>query len=475
LLRVLGFVWLYLALLPVAGVAETRAALLIGNQSYDAQVGPLRSPHRDIAIIGRALRSLGFEVVEVKDAGYRALDIAIKRHIQVVRRAGPGSISFIYYSGHGAADPESKVNYLIPVDVSKADDEDLWTASLNLNSTIDSIRALAPDATHYIVFDACRNELNLMRKGKKALADKGFHPIAYAPGVLIAYATAPGRTAVDGEDRTGGPYARALAEEIVKPGTEAMTMFRLVALRVNREIGQDPWMSASTLPEFYFAGKQVNASAPLPPAPMSEAALAWAEIRKTSNPEILEAYNKQFGDTVYGAIARARLEALRKRQLAAAPNNPREASAQATDTIKQIKLAERQIEGFIAAQKDMSAVAEKLQTDASGQTDPKLQAELDAVAKKHGFADFADYDVVAANISMIMAGIDPQTKAFTVPELAIAKEVQEVQFDKSIPDKEKAQMLTELNEALKMARPIQHASNIELVIKYYEKIDAVLQ
>jgi hypothetical protein len=47
------------------------------------------------------------------------------------------------------------------------------------------------------VFDACRNELNLTRKGKKALTDEGFVPLAYTPGVMVAYATAPGQTAAE--------------------------------------------------------------------------------------------------------------------------------------------------------------------------------------------------------------------------------------------------------------------------------------
>ena len=76
---------------------------------------------------------------------------------------------------------------------------------------------------------------------------------------------------------------------------------------------------------------------------------------------------------------------------------------------------------------------------------------------------------------MVMAGIDPQTKAFTEPKVAIKKEIDEVKADKSIPEKEKKQMLEELNEALKTAQPIQHPGNVELVKKYYDKIDAVLQ
>lgn len=144
-------------------------------------------------------------------------------------------------------------------------------------------------------------------------------------------------------------------------------------------------------------------------------------------------------------------------------------------SVKQVKLTEKQIEGFIAAQKDMAAVTEKLQGSASDKPDPKVQAELEGAAKKHGFASFNEYDDVAANISMVMAGIDPQSKAFTEPKIAIQKEIDEVKADTSIPDKEKKQMLDELSEALKTAQPIEHASNVELVKKYYDKIDAVLQ
>lgn len=70
---------------------------------------------------------------------------------------------------------------MIPVDVANANDEDVWTNSVNLNSVIEGLRRQAPAATHYVVFDARRNGLKLTRKGKKALSDKGFVPIAYTP------------------------------------------------------------------------------------------------------------------------------------------------------------------------------------------------------------------------------------------------------------------------------------------------------
>src|SRR5262245_5165418 len=61
---------------------------------------------------------------------------------------------------------------------------------------VSKLREQASEATHYVVFDACRDELRLTRQGKKALgAEKGFTPVNTVTGVMIAYATAPGRTA----------------------------------------------------------------------------------------------------------------------------------------------------------------------------------------------------------------------------------------------------------------------------------------
>jgi hypothetical protein len=142
--------------------------------------------------------------------------------------------------------------------------------------------------------------------------------------------------------------------------------------------------------------------------------------------------------------------------------------------MKQIKLTEKQILSFIAAQKDMATVLEKIQGETTDPLPPKLQAELETVAKKHGFKDFNEYDEVVANITMVMSGIDPKTKAFTEPSVAIKKEIDEVTNDKKMSAQDKKQALEELNEALKSVQPIEFPSNIELIKKYYDKIDAAL-
>jgi hypothetical protein len=138
----------------------------------------------------------------------------------------------------------------------------------------------------------------------------------------------------------------------------------------------------------------------------------------------------------------------------------------------QIKLTEKQVEGFIAAQQDMSATGEKMQSAVrSGQANAKYKAELKAVTKKHGFKDFAEYQAVAANISMVMEAIDPQTKVFIDPQAAIQKELERVSADKTITGNEKKKLLRELNEAMKSVESIQFPTNVELVEKYYDKIE----
>ena len=145
------------------------------------------------------------------------------------------------------------------------------------------------------------------------------------------------------------------------------------------------------------------------------------------------------------------------------------------EPLKQLKLTEKHITSFISAQKDMAAIQKKVQGQSNEQPDPKIMAEFEGAAKKHGFASFAEFEEIYANISMIMAGIDPQTGNFTDPIAAIKKEMEDVNKDAQIPAKDKKQMLDELAEALKVTEPIKFPENIELVKRFRQQIDAALQ
>lgn len=145
------------------------------------------------------------------------------------------------------------------------------------------------------------------------------------------------------------------------------------------------------------------------------------------------------------------------------------------EPFKQLKLTEQMITGFLAAQRDMAALAQASGgTQQSDKPDPKIQAELEAIAKKHGFANFIEFDDVAFNISMVMGGLDPQTGAFTDPVASIKKEIEDVKADKTIPENDRKQILAELAEALKNTPPLKYPENVELVRKHRAEIDKVL-
>jgi hypothetical protein len=150
---------------------------------------------------------------------------------------------------------------------------------------------------------------------------------------------------------------------------------------------------------------------------------------------------------------------------------PGVASAQ---PVKQIKLTDKQVQGLIAAYKDMGVLVAKIPQD-SDKIDPKLQAQFEATAKKYGFASYAEYDDVFNNVSLVMSGIDPQTKAFTEPPEALKRQIAEVQADKKMSKEEKKQALEDMNEALKDAKPVEFKENVALVTKYLDKLGAIMQ
>jgi uncharacterized caspase-like protein len=181
---------LWLLLLPTGAWAqEKRIALLIGNQAYSSEIGRLANPHNDIAILEKALKGLGFEVTVERDASLGGLTRAINAYARRVGAAGTNAIGFFYYSGHGAAD--AGTNYLIPVDAKTTETGELWDQSLRLTTITRQLKSEAGSATHFVVFDACRNTLKLTKAGSRSLVQsKGFAPVAQESGMLIAYATA---------------------------------------------------------------------------------------------------------------------------------------------------------------------------------------------------------------------------------------------------------------------------------------------
>jgi formylglycine-generating enzyme required for sulfatase activity/uncharacterized caspase-like protein len=298
--------------------AEKRVALVIGNKDYKAGVGPLTNPLNDIRLVSDALRSVGFEVLKPVENGTREEILRrIYEFASVLKDAGPDAVGFLYYSGHGVA--SSGENYLIPVDITEPSTEQLRVQGVKQSEVLAILRDEAPNAAHYLVLDACRNNLQGARGGK------GFVPVGQQNGVLVAFSTEPGKTALDTGDASG-PYAAALAAELTKPGQNDLLMFHNIRVDVMDKTNGDqvPWtedgIERRERPVFARAVTEPEPPKPVPKAPavagLSEAAQAWAAAQGTTSQAVLEDFIKRYGDGFYGTLARARLEELKKSQVA---------------------------------------------------------------------------------------------------------------------------------------------------------------
>lgn len=155
------------------------------------------------------------------------------------------------------------------------------------------------------------------------------------------------------------------------------------------------------------------------------------------------------------------------------PAPAQQAAPEQMPTLKQIALTDKQLDGVLAAQKDMDAITAKLPENTA--PDAKVIAQLDGVAKKHGFASYDDYNNVVDNISLVLGGFDPTTKKYVGAEAVIKSQIAQVEADKKMPAKDKKEALDELNQALKTPAPaIENKGNIDLVGKYYDKLVAAL-
>src|SRR5262245_14007873 len=294
-------------LLPSAAFAQTKIALLIGNQTYDASVGMLKNSHNDIAVVGEALRAQNFEVLPpIKDASRSSILGGVRELVRRLNEAGGGAIGFVYYSGHGAAEKGTNINYLIPVNAKQPGTDAFWDDSLKLD---DLLRLLdgARSAAKFVVFDARRNELRLPTKD----TSKGLLPVAEQEGLFVAYASSPGRTATDRGDKSG-VYAAALAAELQRPGLDHLNLFQNVkeAVLTSTAGVQQPWESNGLSRRVYLTEQ--------PKLPdgrasrLAEAAEAWDRVKDTKDLSVLEAFAQRYKDALYAELARSRIETLRK-------------------------------------------------------------------------------------------------------------------------------------------------------------------
>src|ERR1700716_162464 len=251
-----------------AAKADRRVAFVVGNGAYK-NVAHLPNPPVDAKAMAAVLRNVGFEVVEGTNL---TRDKMTERLLEFGKKAQGAAVAGFFYAGHGIA--INGTNYLLPVDADIKSEMDVKLgAAINIDLTLDQTMS---DAKVKLVFlDACRDnpfaaKIKSNSASRSVNVQSGLAEMKSGEGTLIAFATGPGQTALDGQEVSNSPFTRALLANLTQPGVEIQQAMTKVRAQVNEETkkGQLPWGHTNLIGSVYLNG------APAPAAPRAAAAAA---------------------------------------------------------------------------------------------------------------------------------------------------------------------------------------------------------
>jgi hypothetical protein len=176
------------------------------------------------------------------------------------------------------------------------------------------------------LLDACRDNpfagrIKPNSATRSLSVQSGLAEMKSGEGTLIAFATGPGQTALDGEAGTNSPFTRALMANIAAPGVEIQQAMTKVRAQVNQETNRNqlPWGHTNLIGAVYLnpapAAEGAAVEAPNTPAvtagPASEVELEfWRSIKDSNKPEELNAYLTNYPNGTFKPLALARIASL---------------------------------------------------------------------------------------------------------------------------------------------------------------------
>src|ERR1700709_1986989 len=288
-----------------AALADKRVAFVVGNGAYK-NVAPLPNPATDAKSMAALLRNIGFEVVEGTNL---SRDKMTEKLLDFGKKAEAADVAVFFYAGHGIA--VNGTNYLLPVDADLKSEMDVKLgAAINVDLTLEQTMS---DAKVKLVFlDACRDnpfaaKIRSAKVTRSVAVASGLAEMKSGEGTLIAFATGPGQTALDGETGTNSPFTRALMANIATSGVEIQQAMTKVRAQVNEETNKNqlPWGHTNLIGTVYLNPAAAPVAAAGPASAASSAAPAavastspnsdvevefWRSVRESNKPEELNAY-----------------------------------------------------------------------------------------------------------------------------------------------------------------------------------------
>jgi len=345
---------LCMVLTAEAAKADRRVAFVVGNGAYKT-VAQLPNPPVDAKAMAATLRNVGFDVVEGTNL---TRDKMTEKLLEFGRKAQGADIAVFYYAGHGIA--IAGTNYLLPIDADLKSEMDVKLGSaINIDVTLDQTIG---DAKVKLVFlDACRDnpfaaKIKSNSPTRSVSVQTGLAEMKSGEGTLIAFATGPGQTALDGEAGANSPFTRALISHIAQPGIEIQQAMTAVRAQVNEETskGQLPWGHTNLIGAVYLNGAAAPAATMAAAGTTPVAATAtvtageaelefWRSVKDSNKPEELNAYLSTYPNGQFKSLAMARVASIESGAINTATRNVGKGVDPATFTEEGSQVSEDQI------------------------------------------------------------------------------------------------------------------------------------
>lgn len=220
--------------------ASDRNALVIGNQNYSFL--PLTTPLNDAHEMSFRLQLAGYKVTHLNDQKQSEMYDATDRFFL---ESADAQVVLVYYAGHAVQ--VNGRNFLIPVDMKK-NTSDMLSRMFDLRYLLNKLTE-SPAENKVVILDACRDN----PFSKNPNASSGLSELIAPSGTFVAFSTAPGSTAEDG-DGDNSPYTTALIDTVFRPGFKIEDAFKKVRQQVRAltDNEQTPWESTSLVQDFYL-------------------------------------------------------------------------------------------------------------------------------------------------------------------------------------------------------------------------------
>ncbi|MEZ5923705.1 MAG: caspase family protein [Hyphomicrobiaceae bacterium] len=301
--------------------AAKRIALVVGNDDY-VNLTKLGKAVNDSRAVGQALEEIGFSVISAENTTRREMN---RRMSELDSSIAPGDSVFFFFAGHGVA--IGAENYLLPTDIPKPREGEeglVRDEAHSVDSIIERIRSRGA-AVSMIVLDACRDNPFAASGTRNLGSQRGLARVEAPDGVFVLYSAGIGQTALDAlgpDDRDqNSVFTRKLVPLLRTTGMTHVALAKTVQQQVDHLAStvhhpQQPAYYDQIIGEIVLKPQQEIVTSQASPTPMSEAAAAWVTVNNSKSIAVLEAYIERFKGTVFADLAQARLDEVKRAQVA---------------------------------------------------------------------------------------------------------------------------------------------------------------